>query len=104
VLEEVLLEVWAVYPDSAWAVGGIPGDPYAVPVVDPSPHPHSEQYNGKSMNNKLHQHHEFSPRVVRRVQYRLILVRRLDFGLEGFPQSCFALLPFFYASWTARPL
>jgi hypothetical protein len=47
--------------DSAWAVGGFPGDPCALPVVDPSLRHswrHSERYHSKSMSNKLHQHYK----------------------------------------------
>ena len=45
----------------AWVVGGFPSDPCTLPVVDPSLRRswrHSNQYNGDSMSNKLHQHHK----------------------------------------------
>jgi hypothetical protein len=54
-----LLEVRAVYPDNAWVVDSVPGEPCALPVVDPSLHcswKRSDRYNGDSVSNKVHQH------------------------------------------------
>ena len=53
VFEEVPLEVQAVYPGSAWAVGGFPSDPYALQVVDPSlcrSWRHSDRHDGDSIS------------------------------------------------------